>query len=151
MRSPRTPLDLPNFNLNYQKTSFCEKLDFSVFSRFVFCQCRDSILLEAQWNEKWYTIVARWLGRFEPPVRPVRMKQCVRMAGSNLRFTPFQETGRSRLLLGAPYCYWAFSAMDWAFPIPIVRSRLSIGRSRLFRSIGNAMAFSAIPIYWDLP
>ena len=28
-------------------------------------------------------------------------------------------------------------------------SRLSIGRSRLFRSIGNAMAFSAIPIYWD--
>ena len=31
--------------------------------------------------------MARWLGRFEPPVRPVRMKQCVRMAGSNLRFT----------------------------------------------------------------
>ena len=67
--------------------------------------------------------MARWLGRFEPPVRPVRMKQCVRMAGSNLRFTPFQETGRSRLLLGVlgyglgvPDSYWAFSAMDWAFP-----------------------------------
>ena len=29
------------------------------------------------------------------------------------------------------------------------RSRLSIWRSPLFRSIGNAMAFSAIPIYWD--
>ena len=29
------------------------------------------------------------------------------------------------------------------------RSRLSIGRSWLFRSIGNAMAFLAIPIYWD--
>ena len=75
-------------------------------------------------------IVARWLGRFEPPIRPVRMRQCVRMAGSNLRFTPFQETGRSRLLLGVPDCYWAFSAMDWAFPIPIGRSRLWIGRSR---------------------
>ena len=28
VRSPRTPLDLPTFNLNYEKTSFCEKLDF---------------------------------------------------------------------------------------------------------------------------
>ena len=42
VRSPRTPPDLANFNLNYEKTSCCEKLDFSVFSRFVFCQCRDS-------------------------------------------------------------------------------------------------------------
>ena len=32
MRSPRTPLDLPNFNLNYEKTTFCEKLDFSRFT-----------------------------------------------------------------------------------------------------------------------
>ena len=28
VRSSRTPLDLPNFNLNYEKNSFCEKLDF---------------------------------------------------------------------------------------------------------------------------
>ena len=32
VRSSRTPLDLPNFNLNYQKTSFCAKLDFSRFT-----------------------------------------------------------------------------------------------------------------------
>ena len=42
VRSPWTPPDLANFNLNYEKTSFGEKLDFSVFSSFVFCQCRDS-------------------------------------------------------------------------------------------------------------
>ena len=28
VRSSRTPLDLPNFNLNYQKTRFYQKLDF---------------------------------------------------------------------------------------------------------------------------
>ena len=54
------------------------------------------------------------------------------MAGSNLRFTPFQEIGRSRLLMGVPDCYLAFSAVDWVFPIPIVRSRLWIGRPRLW-------------------
>ena len=32
MHSPRTPLDLPSFNLNYEKTTFCEKLDFSRFT-----------------------------------------------------------------------------------------------------------------------
>ena len=32
VRSPRTPLDLPNFNLNYQKNCFCEKLNFSRFT-----------------------------------------------------------------------------------------------------------------------
>jgi len=31
--------------------------------------------------------------------------------------------------LGVPDCYWAFSAMDWALPIAIGRSRLYIGRS----------------------
>ena len=31
MRSSGTPLDLPNFNLNYQKNCFCVKLDFSRF------------------------------------------------------------------------------------------------------------------------
>ena len=30
--SPRTPLDLPNFNLNYEKNRFCEKLDFPRFT-----------------------------------------------------------------------------------------------------------------------
>jgi hypothetical protein len=30
--SSRAPLDLPNFNLNYEKTSFGEKLDFSRFT-----------------------------------------------------------------------------------------------------------------------
>ena len=42
---PRTPLDLPNFNLNYQKTTFCEKLDFSTFTNkcLVYCQCRANI------------------------------------------------------------------------------------------------------------
>ena len=34
MRSPRTPLDLTNFNLNYQKNSFCEQSDFPSFSQF---------------------------------------------------------------------------------------------------------------------
>ena len=28
VRSSRTPLDLPSFNLNSEKNSFCEKLDF---------------------------------------------------------------------------------------------------------------------------
>ena len=32
VRSPRTPLDLFSFNLNYEKTSFCVKLDFSRFT-----------------------------------------------------------------------------------------------------------------------
>ena len=31
VRSPWKPPDLPNFNLNCQKISFCEKVDFSVF------------------------------------------------------------------------------------------------------------------------
>ena len=31
VRAPWTPLDLPSFNLNYEKTSFCEKLDFPRF------------------------------------------------------------------------------------------------------------------------
>ena len=35
MPSPRTPPDLPNFNLNCEKNSFCEKLDFSVFLLFL--------------------------------------------------------------------------------------------------------------------
>ena len=30
--APRTPLDLLNFNLNYEKNSFCETLDFSRFT-----------------------------------------------------------------------------------------------------------------------
>ena len=52
----------------------------------------------------------------------------------------FEETGLLGVLdcllgvlgygLGVPDCYWAFSAMDWAFPIPIGRSRLWIGRSQ---------------------
>ena len=38
VRSPRTPPDLLNFNLIYEKNSFCEKLDFSVFTVcFVIC------------------------------------------------------------------------------------------------------------------
>ena len=32
MRSSRTPLDLPNVNLNYQRTTFYKKLDFSRFT-----------------------------------------------------------------------------------------------------------------------
>ena len=32
VRSSRTPLDLLNFNLNYQKTTFCVKLWFSMFT-----------------------------------------------------------------------------------------------------------------------
>ena len=32
VRSSRTPLDLLSFNLNYEKTSFCETLDFSRFT-----------------------------------------------------------------------------------------------------------------------
>ena len=32
VRSSRTPPDLPNFNLNYQKNSFCLKPDFSRFT-----------------------------------------------------------------------------------------------------------------------
>ena len=35
VRSPRTPLDLPDFNLNYEKTSFCEKLDFQFHLQFL--------------------------------------------------------------------------------------------------------------------
>jgi hypothetical protein len=35
VRSPWTPPDLPNFNLNYEKNSFCEKLDLSVLPVFV--------------------------------------------------------------------------------------------------------------------
>ena len=31
VRSPLTPPDLPNSNLNYEKNSFCEKLDFAIF------------------------------------------------------------------------------------------------------------------------
>ena len=34
MRSPWTPPDLPNFNLNYSKNSFCEKLDFNFRNPF---------------------------------------------------------------------------------------------------------------------
>ena len=49
VRSPWTPPDLPNFNLNYEKTVFVKNLIFS-FSRFVFCQCRHSVnLLPARW------------------------------------------------------------------------------------------------------
>ena len=40
---PRTRLDLPNFNLNYQKTNCCEKLDFSSFSQFDIRQCPTSM------------------------------------------------------------------------------------------------------------
>jgi hypothetical protein len=29
---PRTPLDLTNFSMNYEKTSFCEELYFSRFT-----------------------------------------------------------------------------------------------------------------------
>ena len=32
VRSSRTPLDLPNFNLNYETSTFCGKLDFSRFT-----------------------------------------------------------------------------------------------------------------------
>ena len=32
LRSSRTPLDLTNFNMNYQKTIFCVKLDFTRFA-----------------------------------------------------------------------------------------------------------------------
>ena len=39
VRSHRTPLDLPNFNLNYQKTSFCEKLDFPRFTNRSLGRC----------------------------------------------------------------------------------------------------------------
>ena len=58
MRSSRTPLDLPNFNLNYQKTSFCVKLDFSRFTNrsLVLC-CIDTFGLGGgplgpSWPEK---------------------------------------------------------------------------------------------------
>ena len=45
VRSTRTPLDLPNFNLNYEKSSFCEKLDFSRFTNR--CLRSDEALLHA--------------------------------------------------------------------------------------------------------
>ena len=35
MPSSRTPPDLPNFNLNCEKNSFCEKLDLSVSRQFL--------------------------------------------------------------------------------------------------------------------
>ena len=37
VRSPWTPPGLPNFNLNYEKNSFCEKLGFSNFPNSLFC------------------------------------------------------------------------------------------------------------------
>ncbi len=38
VRSPWTPPDLPNFNLNYEKNSFCEKLDFPNFPNSFFAR-----------------------------------------------------------------------------------------------------------------
>ena len=38
VRSPWTPPDLPNFNLNYEKNSLCEKPDFSKFSNSFFAR-----------------------------------------------------------------------------------------------------------------
>ena len=60
VRSPRTPLDLPSLNPNYQKTSFCEKLDFCRFTN----RCLDCSLRSfwSTWALLWRTCSKpRWM------------------------------------------------------------------------------------------
>jgi hypothetical protein len=64
---PGTPLDLLNFNLNYQQTSFCEKLDFSSFYQLAIRQCPTSNGPSLHKNESRSLEIAPWMVRAGPP------------------------------------------------------------------------------------